>query len=95
MTVRKIINTIKGLRNLGERARNEPIILVGLALAALGAFQEANAGGLGPEDTWIFVADAVLIWVGRELVFPASKVKRDPTLSVEEPLAAPVPGDVA
>lgn len=89
--VRTIINAIRALPALGERIRREPIVLVGLAMAALHAFSEANGSGLGVEDTWIFVADAVLTWVGRELVFPAVKVRQDPTLTVIEEDEGDVP----
>lgn len=88
MVISGLWRTIKRIPSLGERARREPIFLAGLAMAALQALTEANASGLGTEDAWLFVADAALVWLARELVVPMAKV-RTGEYEVEEVVAAP------
>ena len=87
--VRTIWNAIKALPSLGERARNEPIIIMSLAIAAMQAFMQAQGDGLTTEDTFLFVGQAVVTWLGRELVYPAARVESDPTLVVREPVGQP------
>lgn len=89
MMVRTIWNAIKALPRLGERLRNEPIVIMSLAIAAMTAFMQANGDGLNAEDTWLYVGQAIVTWLGRELVYPAAKVESDPTLVVTEPVGQP------
>ena len=92
--VRTIWNAIKALPGLGERVRREPIIVMSLAIAAMQAFMQAQGDGLGSEDTFVFVAQAVVTWLGRELVYPAVKVHdANNGLYVEEALPPPATGD--
>lgn len=88
--IRNIWNAIKALPRLGERVRNEPIIVMSLAIAAMQAFMQAQGDGLNTEDTWLFVGQALVTWLGRELVYPASRVTEGPTGPyVEEALPPP------
>lgn len=73
--MKALIDKLKNLPDFGRRVRNEPLVLAGLALACLQALMAAQSGGLGTEDTWILVADAAIIWLGRELTVPVAKVK--------------------
>lgn len=63
------------IRSLVSRLVNEPILLVGLAMAALQAFQEATKNQLGPEDALTAAVMAIFTWLGRELVVPMTKVR--------------------
>jgi hypothetical protein len=93
--IRSIINAIRAIPAFVGRLRNEPILVVGAAMVLLTAYQEAVGAGLGGEDLLIFIGEAALTWLGRQLVYPAVKVDAA-TAALKDPepeLEAPYTGD--
>lgn len=90
--IRSLLDKIKAIPAFLGRLRTEPVMIVTVAMIVLTAFQSAQTGGLGTEDTLILIAEGVLGWLGRELVYPAVKVDaataalKDPEPVLERPL---------
>lgn len=80
------------VRKLIERLAQEPIALVGLAMAALQAFQEASKNQLGLEDALTAAVIAAFTWLGRELVVPMSKLRTSEYELIEELPEPYIPG---
>ena len=83
------------IRKLISKLQDEPILIIGVAIIALQAFQQAMQGGLSLEDALVAVVTAVLTWLGRQLVYPASHVDAAEAAlleaKVDEPLGEPFP----
>lgn len=65
------------LRRILHRIQHEPVILIGGAMVALGAAQDAINTGLSPDDVALAVAQALVLWGIRELVRPTIAVRED------------------
>jgi hypothetical protein len=89
----------RALANL-KRIQHEPILAVGVAMEALHVYQQSTSGGLSPEDAAYAAVIAVLTLLGRQLVFPATKVQVtaggiavSAVEPEEEPLGKPYTGE--
>lgn len=84
-------NALKNLSRIG----NEPILIVGLAMEALHAYEQAQAGGLNAEDAAAAAVIAILTLLGRQLVYPATKVDAatNALKSIEPELEKPFTGE--
>lgn len=83
----------QALRN-STAISKEPILAVGLAIEFFNAYQQATGGGLGAEDAAAAGVIAVLTLLGRQLVYPASKVDAA-TGAAKVELEKPYTGDAA
>lgn len=63
-------NALANLSIIGK----EPIIVVGLAMEALHAYEQAQGQGLSVEDAAVAAVIAILTLLGRQLVYPANKI---------------------
>lgn len=76
------------IRSLFRRFRDEPVLLITAAIVGLTAFSDATAAGIGAEDAFVYVAQALLGFIARSLVWPSTKVTSEGV--VQEELPAPV-----
>ena len=83
------------IRSLVRRLRDEPILLVTATIVGLTAFRDATTAGIGTEDALVYVAEALLGFIGRSLVWPSSKVTIDGTVTEEVPAPVFIGGDDA
>ena len=73
--LRSILDAIRAIPSFISRVREEPVMLMALALILLQGYQEAAALGLGGEDLILYVAELGIGWFARELVVPTVKLE--------------------
>lgn len=74
MDVKKLVAAIKAIPAFVGRLANEPVLAAGGAIILLQAYTEAQSQGLGGEDLLVYVAQAGITFLARQLVYPATKV---------------------
>jgi hypothetical protein len=81
------------IRTLIRRLRDEPILLMTAGIVGLTAFRDATVAGIGTEDALVYVAEALLGFIGRSLVWPSSKVSTDGVVTEDLPAPVLIGGD--
>lgn len=95
MYTRFLVWLKNALANLSIIGR-EPIIVIGLAMEALHAYEQAQGQGLSAEDAAAAAVIALLTLLGRQLVYPATKVDAATGQAIgpiEPPLEKPFIGE--
>lgn len=95
-----MIAKLQAILRFAKRARNEPVLLLGLLAVALQVTFDQLTKGVDVSTLAMAVAEACLTWIARSNVVPVAKVSKavapDGTtlvVSAEDVLYPPLPGD--
>lgn len=81
-----------------DRLKNEPVLLITAAIIALTALQSAMTAGLEPTDAALAVAQALLGFLARSLVYAPETVQKVADRAAETgntDIGSPPAGDLA